>query len=126
CLERLLLWPVFSCPSMAGFGCPPRRGERTAPEPEAAADRETPRGASPARHHAGTPINGVGAGETLDDRQLTEDRRFRVAHFPLSRSSSYGADVAMLVMSPMAGSATRGPNAPMPACSHSGAYMTFS
>src|SRR2546422_7844756 len=49
-----------------------------------------------------------------------------VAHFPLSRSSSYGADVAMLVMSPMAGSATRGPYAPMPACSHSGAYRTFS
>ena len=50
----------------------------------------------------------------------------RAAHFAFSRSSSYGADVAMLVMSPIAGSATRGPNAPMPACYHSGAYMTFS
>src|SRR6266513_4175645 len=24
-LSAYLLWPVFSCPSMAGFGCPPRR-----------------------------------------------------------------------------------------------------
>jgi len=23
-LSAYLLWPVFSCPSMAGFGCPPR------------------------------------------------------------------------------------------------------
>jgi len=31
------------------------------------------------------------------------------SHLPLSRSSSYGAEAAMLVMSPMADSATRGP-----------------
>src|SRR5258705_11880661 len=36
------------------------------------------------------------------------------AHLLFSLSSSYGADVAMLVMSPIAGSSTRGPNGPQP------------